>query len=76
MTTYSEWLQDVPCTGKRRYGSRIGAKKSAKFIRNQGGDRFRVYRCDFCDCFHLGHRPGHATHLRRYQAQPSQAVKS
>lgn len=52
------------CHGKTRFPSRRAARRRARQIRGTGGPRFTTYRCRWCGSLHLGHRPGHATHLR------------
>lgn len=52
------------CYLKTRFPSRSCARRRARQIRGQGGPRFYTYRCRYCARIHLGHRPGHGTHLR------------
>jgi hypothetical protein len=58
---------EVACLGKSRFPTRRSAKKRANQIRRTGGPAMRAYPCHFCHHFHVGHRPGHATYLRRGQ---------
>ena len=55
---------EISCLGKVRYHQRAYAKKTSSRIRRTGGPNLRPYRCHFCERWHLGHRPGHATYLR------------
>ncbi|MGW1870964.1 hypothetical protein ACWCPS_36165 [Streptomyces mauvecolor] len=52
------------CLGKSRFFIRSTAKRRANQIRRTGGPAFQVYPCRYCGLWHLGNRPGHATHLR------------
>lgn len=52
------------CHGKTRFTSRRTARRRARQIRGTGGPAFYTYRCRYCHAVHLGHRYGHATHLR------------
>lgn len=61
---------EVACLGKTRFDTRRAAKRRANQIRRNGGDPMRPYPCHFGSHFHIGHRPGHATYLRR--GQPTQ----
>lgn len=57
--------EDIACTNKARYLTRIEAKRSAKVAARKHGVKGLVpYRCEFCTMIHLGHRPGFATHKR------------
>ncbi|MCA1224038.1 hypothetical protein [Streptomyces sp. 8L] len=56
---------DVACHLKQRYRDRRSAKHRANQIRTTGGDALKPYQCKFCLQWHLGHRPGEATYLRR-----------
>lgn len=51
--------RDQGCTRKKAYRSRREArravKRSARAWHEQRSD-LTVYRCDFCDGWHLGHR--------------------
>lgn len=58
---------EIACQGKSRFPTRKTAKKRANEIRRTGGPAMRAYPCHFCGLYHLGHRPGHATYLRRGQ---------
>lgn len=58
--------RDAECTGKVRYLTRKQAKKAAKDVKELRGIKgLQPYTCSFCGLFHLGHRPGQATHLRK-----------
>lgn len=59
--------EEVACLGKTRFPTRAFARRRARQIRRQGGPRFRPYECRYCGLHHLGHRPGHATYLRKGQ---------
>lgn len=52
------------CYAKTCFPSRRTGRRRAKQIRGQGGPRMHDYRCDWCSGVHIGHPPGHATHLR------------
>ncbi|MFG2359439.1 hypothetical protein [Streptomyces sp. NPDC048521] len=56
--------EEATCTGKTPFHTRKAAKQRANQIRRHTGNRMRAYQCPFCAAYHLGHRPGHATHLR------------
>lgn len=44
------------CDGKRRYSTRRGARRARS--RTPAGDgHFAIYRCPWCDTFHIGHAP-------------------
>lgn len=58
---------ETACLGKTRFPTRAAARRRSRQIRRQGGPRLRPYECDFCHLHHLGHRPGHATYLRKGQ---------
>jgi hypothetical protein len=46
------------CQGKARYSHRRRAKKSARRLKNLGVDgHLSVYRCPFCEQWHVGHIP-------------------
>jgi hypothetical protein len=55
---------ETACFGKTRFLTRQDARRRARQIRREGGPHFRSYPCRFCDLFHLGNLPGHASHLR------------
>lgn len=52
------------CHGKARFRSRRTARRRARQIRGEGGPLMDDYRCRYCLGVHIGHPPGHATHLR------------
>lgn len=57
---------EIACHGKLRFRSRADAKHRANEIRTTGGPAFKVYQCPiWASHWHLGHRPGQATYLRR-----------
>lgn len=59
---------EIACQGKSRFPNRRAAKSRSNQIRREGGPAMRPYHCTkFCGLWHLGHRPGHATYLRRGQ---------
>ena len=62
--------EQIACGWKARYTRRKYAKDTSSYIRRNGGPNLRPYRCRFCGCWHLGHRPGHATYLRRSRNGP------
>lgn len=41
-------------TGKRQFTER---KHARQFAKDAKGDHMRPYRCDLCECFHIGHLP-------------------
>jgi hypothetical protein len=57
--------EQVACTGKTRFPTRAEARRRARQIRREGGPRLHPYPCRYCGLHHLGHRPGHATYMRR-----------
>ena len=61
---------EIACLGKVRYHQRAYAKRASSRIRRTGGPNLRTYRCRFCELWHLGHRAGHATYLRRTTRGP------
>lgn len=50
-----ERAPEVQCVGKRGYGSKAKAKRSARRSEGKIGRVF-TYRCPHCNLFHLGHR--------------------
>lgn len=62
--------EQISCWGKARYLQRRYAKHASSRIRRTGGPNLRPYACHFCGSWHLGHRPGHATYLRRSRNGP------
>lgn len=62
--------EEVSCWGKTCFPYRRPAKWTSSRIRRTGGPNLRPYPCRFCDYWHLGHRPGHATYLRRTHNGP------
>lgn len=58
-------LEDAACKGKARYVTRKQAKSAAKKVAMHHGIKgLHPYKCEFCGCIHLGHRPGAATYAR------------
>jgi hypothetical protein len=52
-------LRRKECEGKRRYGSHGEAQTAANGLRGvNGGAYIEPYQCDFCNAWHIGHRPG------------------
>lgn len=49
------------CLLKRRYTSRRDAKDAARRMRNLGRGHLVAYRCDYCDCWHLGNQRRNTT---------------
>ncbi len=45
------------CGRKRAFKKRVTAQQEANRLRNQGVPGMRVYRCLFCDTWHLTSRP-------------------
>jgi len=47
------------CRGKRAFDSRAYAKKFMKWAdrkhRRTGKEKMNVYRCQFCNSYHIGH---------------------
>lgn len=62
---------EIACKDKRRYSRRKYAKHDANSIRRTGGPALRPYECPFCASWHLGHRLGHATYLRKDRLSPT-----
>ncbi|MFE3202144.1 hypothetical protein [Embleya sp. NPDC059237] len=61
----SDYLRITSHDGKVPYFSRRAAKRVASRLRRLNIDRrLQPYRCRFCTCWHLGHPPGLATHVR------------
>lgn len=50
-------LQKKACTSKVRYDTREDAEEAARTSRFAGGKTLRVYRCDYCDGWHLTSKP-------------------
>lgn len=58
------WVRQ--CMNKRRFETRIEAKRAQKKIRRFTGDkRLGIYPCDYCSNWHLGHPPGEGTGRRK-----------
>ena len=57
MTHSNDTVRDpaFQCAGKRGYGTKAKAKRSARRAERIIG-RLSAYRCPHCDLFHLGHR--------------------
>jgi hypothetical protein len=52
-------LRRKECEGKRRYVSPGEAQTAADGLRGVGGGAYiEPYQCDFCNAWHIGHRPG------------------
>lgn len=51
------WATNGCSTGKRAWSTRKGAKTAMATYKRQGGDAMSPYRCDECDCWHMGHLP-------------------
>lgn len=52
-------LRRKECEGKRRYGSSGEAQTAANALRGvSGGAYIEPYQCEFCNAWHIGHRPG------------------
>lgn len=45
------------CTSKARYDTREDAEEAARTSRFSGRKTLRVYRCDYCDGWHLTSHP-------------------
>jgi len=45
------------CATKTRYPSRRFARKGRRFASGMGQIHLHIYRCPYCDWFHLGHLP-------------------
>lgn len=56
---------EIACLGKTRFPTRAAARRRSRQIRREGGTRLRPYECNYCGLHHLGHKPGHATYLRK-----------
>lgn len=56
-------LRDIGCTTKVRYDTRRAARKAM----NKMSPRvdLNVYECRFCGSFHVGHRYGTSTYIRK-----------
>lgn len=46
------------CSAKHRYESREDAEEAARTCITNGRRTLRVYRCDYCDGWHLTSKPG------------------
>lgn len=44
------------CTGKKRFDTRAAANDEKFRLRRAGGSWPEVYKCKFCDGWHLGHK--------------------
>lgn len=56
-------LRRKACDGKVRHGTESEALRTMFAMR---GRRLNVYRCSYCNGFHVGHRPrGRRTPFRR-----------
>lgn len=47
--------RDVEVCRKRTFRAPEDAHRMRKFIKRHGGDALKVYRCDVCGWWHLGH---------------------
>lgn len=55
---------ELQCHGKRRYRHRGDARKAMRRQQTAGngrGGRLTVYRCPWCDWYHIGNKPGTRT---------------
>jgi hypothetical protein len=46
---------DCP-TGKRQYATRRAASEAASGLRHARGWHTYAYKCDWCECYHIGNR--------------------
>jgi hypothetical protein len=54
-------LTAAACRSKRRYASSRDAKNARRSIQRIGGRALEVFRCPWCEGWHVGHRaPGAA----------------
>lgn len=53
--TKEGWHQQRSCTEKKQYYSKLLAKQSARRVPPRDGRRAKVYRCHFCNAYHVGH---------------------
>lgn len=44
------------CEGKYGFYTRQHAKNAARFKEEQLGIKMNVYLCDYCNCWHIGHK--------------------
>ena len=52
-------LRRKQCEGKRRYATQSDAQAQADRARGvDGGTYIARYLCEFCNGWHIGHRPG------------------
>ena len=49
--------QQSVCQAKRRYDTREDAEEAAHACTTSGRRTLRVYRCDYCDGWHLTSKP-------------------
>lgn len=50
-------LEESECRGKRRFPSERQAARHAAQRRETTGRSLGHYQCQFCHCYHVGHRP-------------------
>lgn len=48
--------QEKQCGNKIKYWTRGNAKLDCKRMGKKKGEKFQVYKCPFCEHFHIGHK--------------------
>lgn len=51
-------VRQKQCGDKQRYSDIKAAKSAAVLLFFRTGEKLTSYRCKFCGCWHIGHRPG------------------
>lgn len=49
-------IRRVSCSGKARHKTADFAEVAAVKMRKKTGDHFNVYKCRFCNGYHIGHK--------------------
>ncbi len=47
------WLVEKSCTNKRWYGTKAQARAGRQRAERVGKQKYRIYRCSFCERWHL-----------------------
>lgn len=48
--------QEKQCGNKTRHLTRGSAKVARRAMQKQTSERFQIYKCPFCEHFHIGHK--------------------
>jgi len=58
------WLESKMCLGKDKHNSRLAAEFIVDNFNGRNDPTVEVYRCSFCDGWHVGHNSRH--YLAKY----------